>query len=67
MFRQKKASIIGSLGRYKSEAYQAVSTTLPEGCSSGFVHWFPVGYFLHQEYSSGYQNMGPPRLKYSTW
>ena len=27
-------------------AYQAVSTTLPEACSSGFVHWFPVGYFL---------------------
>ena len=27
-------------------AYQAVSTTLPEACSSGFVHWFPVWYFL---------------------
>ena len=28
-------------------AYQAVSTTLPEACSSGFVHWFSVWYFLH--------------------
>ena len=28
--------------QYKSAAYQAVSTTLPKGCSSGFVHWFPV-------------------------
>ena len=26
-------------------AYQAVSITLPEECSSGFVHWFPVWYF----------------------
>ena len=31
---------------YKSVAYQAVSTTLSKGCSSGFVHWFPVWYFL---------------------
>ena len=30
----------------QSVAYQAVSTTLPEACSSGFVHWFPVWYFL---------------------
>ena len=27
-------------------ANQAVSTTLPEGYSSGFVHWFTVWYFL---------------------
>ena len=34
------------VGHYKSVAYQAISTTLRKGCSSGFVHWFPVGYFL---------------------
>ena len=34
------------IGRYKSVAYQAVSITLPEECSSGFVHWFPVWWFL---------------------
>ena len=30
------------IGHYKSVAYQAVSITVPKGCSSGFVHWFPV-------------------------
>ena len=30
------------IGHQKSAANQAVSTTLPEGCSSGYVHWFPV-------------------------
>ena len=34
------------IGRYKSVAYQVGSTTLPEGCSSCFVHWFPVWYSL---------------------
>ena len=38
-------------------AYQAVSTTLPEACSSGFVHWFPVWYFLQPRIFTGYQNM----------
>ena len=36
----------------KSVAYQAVSVTLQELCSSGFVHWRPLGYFLGKEYSS---------------
>ena len=27
------------IGCYKSVAYQTVSTTLSEGCGSGFVHW----------------------------
>ena len=35
--------------------YQAVNITLPEGCSSSFVHWFPVEY--SQEYSPTYLNM----------
>ena len=38
--RCNKASIIGILGRYKSVAYPAVSTTLPEGYGMGFVPWF---------------------------
>ena len=38
-------------------AYQAVSTTLPEACSSGFIHWFPVWYFLQPRiFTHGYQN-----------
>ena len=43
----------------QSVAYQAVSTTLPEGCSSGFVHRFPVWYFLQPRIFTGYQNTDP--------
>ena len=48
MYAQVEESLYNRLfiGHYKSVAYQAVSTTLPEGCSSGFVHWIPVWYFL---------------------
>ena len=40
-------------------AYQAVSTTLPEACSSGFVIGFQFGTFYSQEYSLRYQNTDP--------
>ena len=45
-------------GRYKSVACQAVSITLPEGCSSGFVHWFPVWYFLQPRIFARVPNHG---------
>ena len=40
-------------------AYQAVSTTLPEACSSGFVHWFPVWYFLQPRIFTRVPKHGP--------
>ena len=30
------------IGYYNSVVYQVVSTTIPEGCSMGFVPWFLV-------------------------
>ena len=43
----------------QSVAYQAVSTTLPDACSSGFVHWFPVWYFLQPRIFTQVPKHGP--------
>ena len=41
-------------------AYQAVSTTLPEGCVVVVLYiGFQFGTFYSQEYSPGYQNTDP--------
>ena len=40
------------MGCYKSVAYPAVSTTLPEGYSMGFVPWFLVLWFLQPKKST---------------
>ena len=44
------------IGYYNSVAYQAVSTTLLEGCSIAFVPWFLP-----------YTKTQTPRLKYGSW
>ena len=52
------------IGHYKSVASQAVSITLPEGCSSGFVHWLPAWYLLQPRIFTQVPKHGTPRLKY---
>ena len=34
------------ISNYNSVTCQAISTTLPEGCSIGYVPWFLVLYFV---------------------
>ena len=51
------------IGYHNSVAYQAVSRTLPKGCSIGFVPWFLVLYFPGKKKIHQYTKTGTPRSK----